>query len=105
MYTHTYAVAYLHTCILTYSLCILYVGEKIVLVKTHTRILTLRAKPTDTVLDIKGKIETETGFSVCNQQLKLEGKPLPLLNSDVLPSSAELTLELKSKFYGQYHNK
>ena len=85
---------------LTFPLCILYVDEKIVFVKTPTKRLTLRAKPTDTVWDIKGKIEYETGISVYNQQLKLEGQPLPLLDTYILPSNAQLTLNLETKLSG-----
>ena len=78
----------------------MYVDEKIVLVKTPTKRLTLRAKPTDTIWDIKGKIEHETGISEYNQQLKLEGHPLPLLDSYILPSNAQLTLNLRAKLSG-----
>ena len=82
------------------TLCILYVDEKIVFVNTSTRRITLRAKSTDTVWDIKRKIEYETGISVYNQQLKLEDQPLPLLDSYILPSSAQLTLNLEAKLSG-----
>ena len=95
-----YTIAYIYTCILTFPLCILYVDEKIIFVKTPTKRLTLRAKPTDTVWDIKGKIEYETGISVYYQQLKLEGQPLPLLDSHILPSNAQLTLNLETKLSG-----
>ena len=95
-----YTIAYIYTCILTFPLCILYVDEKTVFVKTPTKRLMLRAKPTDTVWDIKGKIEYETGISVYNQQLKLEGQPLPLLDSYILPSSTQLTLNLETKLSG-----
>ena len=99
-YIYMYAIAYIYTCILTFPLCILYVDNKIVFVKTPTKRLTLRAKPTDTVCDIKGKIEYETGISVYYQQLKLEGHPLPLLDSYILPSNAQLTLNLETKLSG-----
>ena len=95
-----YTIAYIYTCILSFPLCILYVDENIVFVKTPTKRLTLKAKSTDTVWDIKGKIEYETGISVYNQQLKLEGQPLPLLDSHNLPGSAQLTLNLETKLSG-----
>ena len=69
-------------------------------VNTPTRRLTLRAKPTDTIWDIKRKVECESGNSVYNQELKLEGQTVPLLNSHILPSGAQLTLNLKPMLSG-----
>ena len=78
----------------------LYVVEKIILVNTPSRRLTLKAKPSDTIWDIKRKLEYETGISVYSQELKLEGQPLPLLDSYILPSSIQLTLDLETKLPG-----
>ena len=76
------------------------VVEKMVFVNTPSRRLTLKAKPSDTIWDIKRKLEYESGISVYNQELKLEGQPLPLLDSYILPSSAQLTLDLETKLSG-----
>ena len=78
----------------------LYVVEKIILVNTPSRRLTLKAKPSDTIWDIKRKLEYETGISVYSQELKLEGQSLPLLDSNILPSSVQLTLDLETKLSG-----
>ena len=101
-YIRMYAIAYIHTCILTCLLCNLYLDEKAVHVNTPTRRLTLRARPSDTVWDIKRKFEYATGISVYNQQLKLVGQPLPLLDLYILPSSAHLTLQLETKLSDYY---
>ena len=60
----------------------------------------LRVKPSDTIWDLKTKIEDETDISVYNQELKLKGQPLPLLDSYALSSSAQLTLDLETKLPG-----
>ena len=73
------------------------IDDVLVIVNTSTRRLTLRAKPSDTIWDIKAKIEDETGISVYDQQLKLAGKPLPLLDSYVLSTSAHWTFDLETK--------
>ena len=77
----------------------MFVDETIVFVNTPTRRrLTVRAKPSDTIWDVKRKIDYENGIPVYDQVLKFEGQPL--LNSYILPSSAVLTLDLEAKLYG-----
>ena len=80
--------------------CLLCVVEKMVFVNTPSRRLTLKAKSSDTIWDIKRKLEYETGISLYDQELKLEGQPLPLLDSYILPRGAQLTLDLETKLSG-----
>ena len=65
-----------------------------------SRKLTVTAKPSDTIWDIKTKIEVKTGISVYNQELKIAGKTLPLLDSYLLSTRTQLTLDLENKICG-----
>ena len=56
------------------------------------------AKPSDTIKDIKAKIEDETGISYYYQQLRLAEKPLE--DSYILSSGTQLTLDLETKLCG-----
>ena len=73
-------------------------GDVPIIMSTSTRKLVILAKPSDTIWNIKEKIEKRIGISPHHQQLKLEGKSLN--DSYILSSSAELTLHLKPKLCG-----
>ena len=73
----------------------------LVFVKTSTKKVTVRAKPSDTIWSLKAKVEEETGISAYCQQLKLPGEPLPLSDdSCILSNSPQVTLHLETKLWG-----
>ena len=75
-----------------------FVGDVLVSISTPFKEVKLVAKPSDTIWNIKKKIEEETRISCDYQRLKLAGKPLE--NSYVLSGGAQLTLDLELKFCG-----
>ena len=76
----------------------MYVGDVLVFISTPFKDLKLVAKPSDTIWDIKEKVEKETRISRYYQRLKLAGKQLE--DSYVLSGGAQLTLDLELKFCG-----
>ena len=87
---------YMHT----YLYFIYFVDDVLIFINMPGRRLTLKAKPSDTMWDIKTKIEVETGISVYNQELKVAGNTLPLLDSYLLSTRTQLTLDLENKLCG-----
>ena len=76
-----------------------FADDVIVFVDTFTRRLTLKAKSSDTIGDVKEKIQNETGISSHYQQLRLAGKPLD--DSYTLSHHSRLTLHLETKLSGK----
>jgi len=76
-----------------------FIDDILIHVNIPTGTLTLIAKPSDTIRDIKAKIEDETGISYYYQQLKLAGKLLE--DSYILSTSVQLTLSLKTILCGE----
>lgn len=73
-----------------------FVGNVLVFVNISTKKLTVRAKPSDTIWNVKAKVEEETGISAYCQQLKLAGEPLPLPDdSAILSNNVQLNLDLE----------
>ena len=57
----------------------------------------MRAKPSDTIWNVKAKVEKETGISAYCQQLKLAGEPLPLPDdSCILSDKTQLNIDLET---------
>ena len=86
----------------SYSAVLLYfIDDVLVIVKISTKKLTVKAKQSYSLWELKAEIEEETGISAYCQQLTLAGEPLPLPdNSRILSNSTQVTLHLETKLWG-----
>ena len=72
--------------------------DVLVYVNTPFKEVIVISKPSDTIQNIKEKIQEETRIFSHYQRLKLAGKPLE--DSFVLSGSVQLTLDLELNFCG-----
>ena len=76
----------------------IFVDDVLVSVRTPNKKLTVKAKASYSIWDLKLNIEEETGISAYCQQLKLPGELQPLSDhSQILSDSDQLTVHLETK--------